>query len=100
MMKKTLLFTCLLMVLVTASCNKIVENKVDGTWKMSTAKRNGADYTFWFQLAFSNYTLVLNKNGSFTEDYGTTHNSGTWSVTLKGKAINLSQSNGVLRVYW
>lgn len=98
-MKKTLILSITLIVFGFTSCNKITQNKLDGTWKMASAKRNGADYTLWFQLALSNYTLVLDKKGSYSESYSNVKNVGSWNVTLKGTVINLNPNSSTPRVY-
>ena len=98
-MKKTLILSITLIVFCFTSCNKITQNKLDGTWHMASAKRDGTDYTALVQIVWSNYTLVLNKEGSYTESYANIMNAGSFKVTLKGTVINLNPNSSTPRVY-
>ncbi|MEO9257702.1 MAG: hypothetical protein ABI207_04930 [Crocinitomicaceae bacterium] len=98
-MKKTLILSIALIVFGFTSCNKITQNKLDGTWKMASAKRDGTDYTALVQIVWTNYTLILNKDGSYSETYANVKNAGAWNVTAKGTIINLNPNGNSARVY-
>lgn len=98
-MKKILILSLTLIVFGFTSCNKITQNKLDGTWHMASAKRDGTDYTALVQIIWSNYTLVLNKEGSYTESYANVKNAGAWTVSHKGTIINLNPNGSSPRVY-
>jgi hypothetical protein len=99
-MKKPIFLSVLLLgAVLLFSCNKITENKLHGSWTMSTAYRNGTDYSVLFLIAYPNYKLTFNKNGTYLESYGTNVNTGLYVVQDKGKTIVLNPNSLTPRVY-
>ncbi len=79
------------------SCNKIVEDKIAGTYRLDRAFKNGSDYTQTFNTLMANYKLVLADGGTYVISYVTIginqNESGNWSVSDKGKKITIVPSD-------
>lgn len=94
--------TLLLIIVATTvlvSCNKSVEKKLTGTYTMQKAYRNGSDWTTFFNWGFPNWKLELKSDNTFSESYGSTVKTGSWSVTNKQKSLILNETNGPIRPY-
>lgn len=91
MKKLALILMVMVAGLSITSCNKIVENKIDGTYRADRVFKNGNDNTQAFNLAFPNYKLVLADGGTYVISYtlfGTLiSESGSWEVTEGGKKV-------------
>jgi len=76
-----------------SSCSKIVEDKIEGTYRLDRAFKNGSDYTQTFNTLMANYKLVLADGGTYVISYVTIgvnqNESGSWSVSDKGKKITI-----------
>lgn len=76
-----------------ASCSKIAENKLEGSYRVDRAFKNGSDYTQTFNALMANYKLLLADGGSYVVSYITLgvnqSESGTWNVSDKGKKVTL-----------
>lgn len=81
-----------------SSCNKIVENKLDGTYRVDRVFKNGSDNTQSFNTAFANYKLVLAEGGTYVITWVTfsvqLSQSGHWLVNENGKNIQMTPGNG------
>ena len=79
------------------SCNKIVEDKIAGTYRLDRAFKNGSDYTQTFNTLMANYKLVLADGGTYVISYVTIginqNESGNWSVSDKGKKFTIVPSD-------
>lgn len=76
-----------------SSCSKIVEDKIAGTYRLDRAFKNGSDYTQTLNTLMANYKLVLADGGTYVISYVTIginqNESGSWSVSDKGKKITI-----------
>lgn len=97
MKRLTQILLMLVIGLSITSCSKMVENKIEGTYRLDRAFKNGSDFTQTFNTLMANYKLVLADGGTYVISYVTVginqNESGSWSVSDKGKKITIIPSN-------
>ncbi|MBI3520359.1 MAG: DUF5004 domain-containing protein [Bacteroidetes bacterium] len=111
-MKTLLAFIFLSSILLFTECKKYPEGpaisfrskkeRISNSWKVSELKINDVDSTAYYTNILHDYTLNINKSGSYTITYFVTvpnignitnTESGFWSFSSNKKDLNLSPSS-------
>src|SRR5712664_144898 len=91
-MKKKIIISLLLIVVLSPSCKKFIEKQqqnalesiiTNGTWIVTRYVENGTDIT----PSFSGYVFKFNSNGTVTGTKSSSIENGTWSGNFSAKTI-------------